>query len=66
MEIPNLECVVLVFGLDLALYFLTMLYFLYFGMVMYILDPFKLEVCDLLPDLHLRGVAMRLLKEFEL
>ena len=48
MEIQNLECVKLVFRLALVHYFLTILPFLHFGMVMYILVHYMLEVCNLL------------------
>ena len=48
MEIQTLEFAHLVFHLALVQYFLTMLPSLCFGMVMYILCYYTLEVCDFL------------------
>lgn len=55
MEIKNLEISQLVFGLALIHYFLTMLPFLCFGMIMYILCHYMLEVCDLLLGFEFTG-----------
>ena len=47
-EMQSLEFTQLVFSLALVQCFLTMLPFLHFGIVMYILCYYMLEVCDLL------------------
>ena len=47
MEMQGLEFAQLVFSLALIQYFLTMLPFLHFEMVMYILCHCMLQVCDL-------------------
>lgn len=47
MEMQSLEFAQLVFGLTLVQYFLTMFPFLHFGVVMYILCHYMLQVCDL-------------------
>ena len=54
VEIQCLEFAPLVFGL--AWYFLTMFLFLHFGMVMYILCHYMLEVCDLLFHFYFIGI----------
>ena len=48
VEVQNLACILLVFGLACVQYFCTMLPFLPSGMVMYSLFDCMLEVCDLL------------------
>lgn len=48
MEIQNLKFAQLVFGFGLVQYFLTMFLFYPFGMIMYILGNYMLEVCDLI------------------
>ena len=55
MEVQSLEFAQLVFSLALAQYFLTMLPYLDFGMVMYILCHYILEVYDVLFDFDLTG-----------
>ena len=58
MEMESLEFAQLVCSLALVQYFLTMLPSLHFGMVMYILCHYMLEVCDLLFDLDFhRGIT---------
>ena len=52
MKMQSLEFVQLVFGLALVQYFLTMPPSLCFGMVMYILCHYMLEVCDLFFDFY--------------
>ena len=47
LEKQNLESVQLIFCLALFQYFLIILPFIPFGMVMYILCHYMLEVCDL-------------------
>ena len=47
MEMQSMEFAQLGFGLALVQYFLTVLPFIYFEMVMYILCHYILEVCDL-------------------
>lgn len=51
-EMQSLESTLLVFNLALFQYFFTMLPFLYFGIVIYILCHCILQVCDLLFILH--------------
>ena len=48
LETQSLEFAQMVFGLPLVQYFLSMLPSLHFGMVLYILCHYMLEVCDLL------------------
>ena len=50
MEMQSLEFSPLVFHLALVLYFFAIFSSLHFGMVMYILYHYMLEVCDLLFD----------------
>ena len=47
MEIQSLKCAQLVFSLALVLYFCTLVLSLCFGMIMYSLYHFMLEVCGL-------------------
>ena len=51
----SLEFAQLAFGLVVVQYFLTVLPSLCFGMVMYILCHYMLEVCDLLFDCNFTG-----------
>ena len=55
MEMQSLEFALIVLGLALVQYFLTMLPSLCFRMVMYILCHYMLEVCDLLFDFDFTG-----------
>ena len=50
MEMQSLEFALVIFSLALVQYFFSMLPFLHFGTVMYILCHDMLEVCDLLFD----------------
>ena len=47
MEMQNLEFDILVFGVAVVQYFLTMLPFLHFGIRMHMLCCFILKVCNL-------------------
>lgn len=55
MEMQSLEFVQLVFGLVVVQYFLTVFPSLCFGMAMYILCHYMLEVCALLFDCNFTG-----------
>lgn len=60
--IQNLEFALLVFSLALVQYFLTMLLL---GMVMYILNHYMMELCDLLFYFDFTGVSVKRLPQVQ-
>ena len=65
MEMQSLEFAHMVLGLVLAQYFLTMLPYLHFGVVMYILCHDILEVYNLINDFHFIMFTVQRWHEFQ-
>lgn len=65
MEMQSLEFTLLVFSLALAQCFLAMVSFLPFGIVMYILYHYMLEVWDLLFQSDSQGITVKRLHEYQ-